>query len=131
MPSCAADLINDASALSDQSLANAMQGLQVELFGSLRCHKLHRRTLHRFCDRLRIAEVVLLSLRVWAHILRRHQSGVVAKSLQLPTEVMRTDASFHADQAPRHIGQPCFDLATRPFLTQHNSTAVIQPYDVE
>jgi hypothetical protein len=36
--------------------------------------------------------------------LRRHQSGVVTKCLQLPTEMMRTDASFHADQARRHVG---------------------------
>jgi hypothetical protein len=48
--------------LADQSLAYAMEGLQVELFGSLRRHKLHRRALDCFCDRLGIAEVVLLSL---------------------------------------------------------------------
>ena len=30
--------------------------------------------------------------------------GVVTKCLQLPTEMMRTDASFHADQARRHVG---------------------------
>jgi hypothetical protein len=39
--------------------------------------------------------------------------------------MMRTNASFHADQARRHIGQPCFDLATRPLLTQHNGAAII------
>ena len=57
-----ANLIDDASALADQSLAYTMQRLQVELFGSLRCHKLHGWPLDRFCDRFRIAEVVLLSL---------------------------------------------------------------------
>ena len=33
----------------------------------------------------------------------------------------------YADQAWRHIGQPCFDLTTRPLLTQHNGAAIIQP----
>ena len=57
-----ANLIDDASALADQSLSYTMQGLQVELFGGLRCHKLHGWPLDCFCDRFRIAEVVLLSL---------------------------------------------------------------------
>src|SRR5262249_19463180 len=57
-----ADLIDDASALADQSLAHAMHRLQIELFGSLRCHKLQRRALNGLGDRLRITEVVLLSL---------------------------------------------------------------------
>ena len=52
-----ANLIDDASALADQSLAHAMHSLQIELFGSLRCHKLHRRALNGLGDRLRIAEV--------------------------------------------------------------------------
>jgi hypothetical protein len=37
------------------------QHLQVELIGGLCCHEIHRRPLHRFGNRLRIAEVVLLS----------------------------------------------------------------------
>ena len=43
--------------------------------------------------------VVLLSLRIGPHVLRRHQSGIVPELLQLPAEVMRPDASLHADQA--------------------------------
>ena len=57
-----ADLIDDAGALPDQPLAHAMQRLQVELVGGLGRDELHRRALHRFGDRLRIAVVVLLSL---------------------------------------------------------------------
>jgi hypothetical protein len=57
-----ANLINDAGALSDQSLAHPVQRLQVKLIGGLRRHKLHRWTLYRFGNRLRIAEVILLSL---------------------------------------------------------------------
>jgi ABC transporter substrate binding protein len=56
-----ANLIDDAGALTDQSLTHPMQRLQIELIGSLYCHKLHCRALDCLCDRFRIAEVVLLS----------------------------------------------------------------------
>ena len=80
-----ADLIDDASALADQSLTHTMQRLQVELVGGLRGHKLHRWTLHRLGDRLRVAEVILLPLGIWPYVLRRHQSGIVAESFEFPT----------------------------------------------
>src|SRR6266536_4730883 len=67
-----ADLIDDASALAHQSLTHPMQRLQVERIGGLRRHELHRWPLHRLCDRFRVAEVVLLSLRIRANVLRRH-----------------------------------------------------------
>jgi hypothetical protein len=61
-----------------------------------------------------IPKIVLLSLRLGAHILRRHQSRIVPKRFE--TEVMPADTSLNADQATRHIGQPCFDPASRPLL---------------
>ena len=45
--------------------------------------------------------------------------------------MMRADTGFHADQARRHIGKAGLDLATRPFLTQHNGTTLIVAHDVE
>jgi hypothetical protein len=110
-----ADLIDDAGALADQSLAHTMERLQVELAGGLGCDELHGRTLHRLGDCFRIANVVLLSLRVRPNLLRRHQPSVVSKHLQLATEMMRPNAGLHADQAWRHIGEPCFDLAAHGF----------------
>src|SRR5437868_2037840 len=107
-----ADLIDDAGALADQSLSHPMQRLQVELIGSLRRHELHRWPLYCLSDRLRVVEVVLLSLRIGTHVLRRHQSGVVTKPLELATEMMRTDTGLHADQARWHVGKSCFHLAT-------------------
>src|ERR1035437_8474400 len=80
---------------------------------------------------LRIAEVILLSLRVRAHVLRRHQTSIVAKRLKLATEMMRTDAGLHADQARRHVGKACGYLATRPLLMQHDRAALIVAHDVE
>jgi hypothetical protein len=49
----------------------------------------------------------------------------VTKRLQLAAELMRTNTSFHPDQARRHVGQPSIDLAARPLLPQQNRAAVI------
>jgi hypothetical protein len=51
--------------------------------------------------------------------------------LELATEMMRTDAGLHADQARGHIGKACFDLATRSLLAQHDCATTIEPNDVE
>ena len=126
-----ADLIDDAGALADHSLAHTVQRLQVELVGGLRCDELHGRTLYRLGDGFRIAKVVLLSLRVRPNILRRHQPSVVSKHLQLTTEMMRPNAGLHADQARRQIGEPGFDLATRPLLPQHDGTAPVLAHEVK
>ena len=45
--------------------------------------------------------------------------------------MMRADTGLHADQARRHIGEPCFHLATRPLLPQHNRAAGIKANNVE
>jgi len=48
-----ADLIDDASALTDQPLTHAVERLQIELLGALCRHELHGRALHRTTWRLR------------------------------------------------------------------------------
>ena len=45
--------------------------------------------------------------------------------------MMRADAGLHADQARRQIGEPCYNLATRPLLPQHDCAALVVAYDVE
>jgi hypothetical protein len=46
-----------------------------------------------------------------AQVFRRHQAGVVAKHLELATEMMRADTGLHTDQARRQVGEPRFHLA--------------------
>src|SRR5262249_28027399 len=86
---------------------------------------------HSLGDRFGIAEVVLLSLRVGTHVLRGHQPSIVSKCFEPAAEVMRTHAGLHTDQARRHVGKPCFDLATGPPLSQHDSAAAIQADNME
>jgi hypothetical protein len=99
------DLVDDARALRNQPLANAMQRLQVELVGCLGRDELHGWPLHCFRDRFGVVEVVLLPLRIGPHVLCRHQPGVMAESRELAGEVVRTDARLHANQAGRQIGE--------------------------
>jgi hypothetical protein len=54
-----------------------VERLQVELLGGLCRHELHGRALHRLGDRLGVSEVILLSLGIRAHVLRRHQARKV------------------------------------------------------
>jgi hypothetical protein len=108
-------------------LAHAMQRLQIQLLGRLGRDELHRRPLYR----LGIAEVVLLSLRIGAYILRRHQPGLMAQRLELPAQMMRTNAGLHADEARRHIGEPRFHLPARPLLAQSDRTARVKANHVE
>jgi hypothetical protein len=55
----------------------------------------------------------------------------VTKRVQLAVEMMRADASLHADQARWQIGEEGSDLATRPLLPQHNGAATILANEVE
>src|SRR6202047_2487887 len=79
------------------AVAHAVQRLQVELVGGLGRDELHGRALDSLGDGFRITEVILLSLRIGAHVFRGHQSGVVAEHLELATEMMRADAGLHTD----------------------------------
>ena len=90
-----------------------MQPLKIKLFDRLDGDKLHGGTPHRLGNRFRVAEVVLLSLRIRPNILGRHQPRIVAKRLELPTQVMCPDARLHADETRWHVGEPSFDLAAR------------------
>ena len=116
---------------ADQPLAHAVQRLQVELIGSLGRDELHRRPLHRLGDRFRVAEVVLLPLAIGPHVFRRHQPGIVTERIELAGEMMCPNASLHADQARRHVGESRLDLTARPLLAQHNRAALIKANDVK
>ena len=87
--------------------------------------------LHRFGDRLGVAEVVLLSLGIGLDVFRQHQPGLVAERHTVPGKMMPADAGFHADQAGRQVRQPVGKLPARPFLPQHDRAALVQTDGVE
>ena len=55
----------------------------------------------------------------------------MAKRPELATEMMRPDTGLHTDQAGGHIGEPGFNLATRPLLPQNDLPAAILTDNVE
>jgi hypothetical protein len=60
-----------------------------------------------------------------------HQSGVMAKAIELAAEMVRANAGFHADQAWRHIRKSGLNLTTRSFLPQNNRAPLVEANDVE
>src|SRR5438309_12042631 len=124
LASAAIRLASTAKAAPSTS-PSAMQRLQIQLLRGLGRYELHRRALHGFGNRFGIIEVVLLSLAIGADIFGWHQPGIVTKRCEFAAQVMCADAGFHADQARRYIGEPRFDLATRPLLPQHDGAARI------
>src|SRR5215510_9577591 len=44
--------------------------------------------------------------------------------------MMRPNASLHADETRRQVGQPCFHLPARPLLPKHDCTTFIVPHHV-
>jgi len=45
--------------------------------------------------------------------------------------MMRPDAGLHPDQVRRQIGEPGFDQATRPLLSQYNGSAPVLAHQVK
>jgi hypothetical protein len=106
--------------LANQPFAYAMQRLEIELVDSFDGDKLHGGSQHGFSDRFRVAEVVLLPFRIRSDIPGRHQPRVVAVRLELPAQVVRSNARLHAEEARPHIGEAVFDLAARQLPPQNN-----------
>jgi len=65
----------------------------------------------------------VLAHRIRSHILRWHQTGIVPQRLEFAAQMMRADTGLHPDQARRYVREPCFDLASRPPLPQHDRAA--------
>src|SRR5258705_767271 len=126
-----ANLIDHASALRHEALANAVQRLQVELIDRLDRDKLHGRALHCLGNGFGIPEVVLLSLRVGAHVVGWHQSHVMAHLSELPAEMVGSDTGLHADQADRQVGETNLDLAARQLLAQDDGAALVEANEME
>jgi hypothetical protein len=125
------DLVDDAGTLADQTLAHAVQRLQVQLVGRFGGDELHGRALDCFGDCFSVAEIVLLPFAIWFDVLRWHEPCVVAKRMQPAAEVMGSDAGLHADQARRQVRESSSNLAARPSLAHDDGTTLIQADDVK
>src|SRR5262245_30720186 len=71
-------------AVGNQSLAHAVERLQVELRGCLRRHESGGGPCHSLGDRLRIIEVVLLFAAEGTHVFGGHQAHVMTEGVEAP-----------------------------------------------
>src|SRR5262249_25429943 len=71
--------------------------------------------------------IVLVALDVRLHVLRRHQSHLVAKRAQLPRPVMRRRARLQANQTGRQSTEERQNLRTPKLLAQHPRSLCIDP----
>jgi hypothetical protein len=55
----------------------------------------------------------------------------LTKRLELTAQVVRPDASFHANQAGLHVYELCRYLAARPLPPQHHRSTAIQADHME
>src|ERR1700747_3764 len=110
-----------------QRLPATMQQHGSLLVSRLDRHKGHRRALNRPANRLRISGIVLVALDVRLHVLRRHQSHLVAKRAPLPRPVVRRRARLQANQTGRQSTEEPQNLRTPKLLAQNRRSLCIDP----
>src|SRR5262249_56829795 len=98
-----------------------MQCQQGHLLRRLDRHEAHGRALHCFGYCLGVSVVVLVPFEEWFDVLRRDQSDVVSQLSQAAADIVRTRASFHADQAARHIREPALELRSEEHTSELQS----------
>src|SRR5262249_39309660 len=77
--------------------------------------------------RFGIGGIVLIALDVRLHVLRRHQSHLVAKRAQLPPPVVRRRARLQANQTGRQLTEERQNLRTPKLLAQNRRSLCINP----
>src|SRR5262249_31365960 len=113
--------------LAHQPLPATVQQHGCLLVSRLDRHKAHRRALNRLADRFRIGGIVLVALDVRLHVLRRHQSHLVAKRAHLPPPVVRRRARLQAKQTGRQSTEERQNLRTPKLLAHNRRSLCINP----
>src|SRR5215813_9311942 len=93
--------------------------------GRLHRHKPHRRPHNRLADRRSIRRVVLVARDVGLHVLRRHQSHLVAKRTQLARPLVRRRTRLHPNNAARQPAEERQNLSTPKLLAQNRRSLCI------
>src|SRR3984893_786126 len=122
-----ANLVDDCRATHHPTLANAMQGLHIQLVIRLDRHETHRRPCDSLSDRLGIDVVALVRFHVRLYILRRNQSHLVSLFPQCSAKKMRASAGFHANQPDGYVGSEAQQLCARELLAHHDLAVQVEP----
>src|SRR5262249_28110813 len=85
------------------------------------------RAPNSLANRFRIGGIVFVALDVRLHVLRWHQSHLVAKRAQLPRPVVRRRARLQANQTGRQSTKERQNLRTPKLLAQNRRSLCIDP----
>src|SRR6516162_7070993 len=122
-----AQSVHQTRTLAHQPLPATVQQHGSLLVSRLDRHKAHRRALNSLTNRFRIGGIVLVALDVRLHVLRRHQSHLVAKRAQLSPPVVRRRARLQANQTGRQSTEERQNLRTPKLLAQNRRSLGIDP----
>src|SRR6516164_1997405 len=122
-----AQSVHQTRTLAHQPLPATVQQHRCLLVSRLDRHKAHRRPHNRLANCFGIGGIVLIALDVRLHVLRRHQSHLVAKRAQLPRPVVRRRARLQANQTARQSTEERQNLRTPKLLAQNRRSLCIDP----
>ena len=123
--------VRQLRALAVEHQADTVKHHHALLFRSLHRHEPHRRPRHRLADRLRIGSVILAALHIRLHILRRHQSNIMAQRDQLAGPVVRVAAGLDADQTARQLREERNHPGPAQALAHHHFACGINTVDLK
>src|ERR1022692_4543376 len=123
--------IDQLGPLPHQQIAYSMLHQPALLLDRLDRDEPHGWAPDRFADRLGVGGIVLVALDVGLHILRRHQTNLVAELRQFTRPIMCRGAGFHADKAWRQSLEELYQLAAAKLLSDGDLLSRVDAVNLE
>src|SRR5450756_1108412 len=123
--------IDQLGALAHQQIAYSMLHQPALLLGRLDRDEPHGWAPDRLTDRLGVGGIVLVALDVSLHVLRRHQTNLMAELRQLTRPIVRRGAGFHADKATRQHFEERHHLAAAELLSDDDLLGRVDAVNLE
>jgi hypothetical protein len=124
-------LVDDGSTSRDQTIANAMNGLQIELVVGLNRDEAHVLAFHGFGDCFCIHKVILVGLYERLHKLSRDQPRIVTLLLKRSAKEMCSRAGLQPDQRRLHVRGVGQQLLLREPLPHQHLAGYTKRYQVK
>src|SRR5450759_2269532 len=123
--------IDQLGPLPHQQIAYSMLHQPALLLDRLDRDEPHGWAPDRFADRLGVGGIVLVALDVGLHILRRHQTNLVAELRQFTRPIMCRGAGFHADKTRRQSLEELYQLAAAKLLSDGDLLSRVDAVNLE
>src|SRR4051794_38763821 len=125
------DLVDRRCPAGDQSGADAVAGLQIELVLALLLDQAQVRAQGRLGDCLGVVVVVLLPFQERFDVDRRDDPRLVPQGPQRPADKMRAQAGFHADDTSGPLLERPFEIQPPDLLAKSNLPVGPEPDQVK